>query len=1010
MSNIIDLNEQIMKIDDKIFQELNSGNKEELVEELIEQKSRDGKSTLFKKLDLNSSGELSKLIVENSHDGIMIIGNNYIIEYVNTRLCELTSFSEQSILNKDFRIFLKATDKELAIERYNARRNGDKLSSSFELPIITKNNERKIFEIRSTVFNDYEGNVKTLSQFKDITARKTTEEAIRQSEEKFRSIVENSHLGIVIINMNYQFEYVNDQFCNILYSSKNKLIGKDFREYISKDSLKLVSEYYKKRQNNIEVPSEYEIKLVRTDGEERIVKLSSSVVNFSGNIKTIAQVLDITEKVKQENLQRVILKISQAVNEESNLTEFLKIVRNELSSILDTKNFYVAMYDEITDTYTFPFHVDEYDSIDDITQLELKDSLTDYVRRNNHSILVDADVQAQLEIKGEVKGIVGESCPIWLGAPLVVDNVVVGVIGIQNYHDEDAYNENDLELLKIISENVSSAIWRKQIIDKLTQSESRYRDFISRSSEGIYRIDFDPPVDTRLPVEEQIKLIVNKSCIGECNDMFSKMYGLDSPEKLIGKSLLEFYGGVIKENDKNYIANKQFIESNYRTTNLLTKEIDLFGNDIYISNNSVGVVKDNYLIHAWGIQKDITEKKKVEDVLTQIAEGIYSTMDESFFNSLVTFLGGSLEVDYAIIAKLENNKNKALTLACWDKDRLVDNFEYQVKDSPCEFVLEKGEANFFDSVSELFPKDQFLQKNRYQCYMGRALKDSQQNIVGVIYILYKNKIKNVELAKSVLKIFESRCSAELERLQYVKEIVEAKDEAERSNKLKSDFLAQMSHEIRTPVNTILSFTSLLKESLEDKLNDDLKDSFKIIDNGGRRLIRTIDLILNVSQIQSGSLTLSLTKINIIEILKDLISEFRQSASKEGLDLIFESDQNILDVFADNYTITQIFANLIHNSIKYTTKGSIKVMAEKSENDEVIVQVKDTGVGMSDKFLTELFDPFSQEETGYTRKFEGTGLGLTLVRKYCELNNAQISVKSKKNAGSTFIIIFNNVKP
>ena len=97
--------------------------------------------------------------------------------------------------------------------------------------------------------------------------------------------------------------------------------------------------------------------------------------------------------------------------------------------------------------------------------------------------------------------------------------------------------------------------------------------------------------------------------------------------------------------------------------------------------------------------------------------------------------------------------------------------------------------------------------------------------------------------------------------------------------------------------------------------------------------------------------------------------------------------------------------MIHNSIKYTTKGSIKVIVEKNAKSEIVVKVQDTGVGMSSDYLNELFDPFSQEETGYTRKFEGTGLGLTLVRKYCELNNASIFVKSRKNKGSTFIVKF-----
>ncbi len=123
--------------------------------------------------------------------------------------------------------------------------------------------------------------------------------------------------------------------------------------------------------------------------------------------------------------------------------------RIELSAILDTTNFYIALYDKNSDTYTFPFHVDEYDAIDDFTQIELKDSLTDYVRRKNLAILVNAEMQTILEKKGEIKGVVGEYCPVWLGAPLVVDNVVVGAICLQNYHHEDAFSNDDLEVLKI---------------------------------------------------------------------------------------------------------------------------------------------------------------------------------------------------------------------------------------------------------------------------------------------------------------------------------------------------------------------------------------------------------------------------------------------------------------------------------------------------------------------------------------------------------------------------------
>ena len=155
------------------------------------------------------------------------------------------------------------------------------------------------------------------------------------------------------------------------------------------------------------------------------------------------------------------------------------------------------------------------------------------------------------------------------------------------------------------------------------------------------------------------------------------------------------------------------------------------GEKIYISNNSVGVVKNNHLHHVWGMQNDVTEKKKVEDVLRQIAEGIHTTMDESFFKSMVKFLDKNHHVDYACIAKLDENNEFATSLACLEDDKIVADFDFEINNSPCKFVLENGEADYFENVSILFPKSEFFQKKNYECYMGRVLKDSKNNNLGV---------------------------------------------------------------------------------------------------------------------------------------------------------------------------------------------------------------------------------------------------------------------------------------
>lgn len=241
------------------------------------------------------------------------------------------------------------------------------------------------------------------------------------------------------------------------------------------------------------------------------------------------------------------------------------------------------------------------------------------------------------------------------------------------------------------------------------------------------------------------------------------------------------------------------------------------------------------------------------------------------------------------------------------------------------------------------------------------------------------------------------------------ELIIAKEKAEVSDKVKSEFLAQVSHEIRTPINTLLSFTGLIRDELSDKVEDDLKEGFGIIAASGRRIIRTIDLILNMSELQTKTYEPNNTTFNLMkDILIDLLEEFKIHTDKKGLKLNLsnDSDPSKLIFHKDRYSVSQIFVNLIDNAIKYTEKGEIKVSVYTNSNSNLCVDVSDTGIGISEEYLPALFDSFSQEEQGYTRKFEGTGLGLALVKNYCEINNASIQVESKKGAGSTFRIVFN----
>jgi len=239
-----------------------------------------------------------------------------------------------------------------------------------------------------------------------------------------------------------------------------------------------------------------------------------------------------------------------------------------------------------------------------------------------------------------------------------------------------------------------------------------------------------------------------------------------------------------------------------------------------------------------------------------------------------------------------------------------------------------------------------------------------------------------------------------------KELITALEKAKESDRLKSAFLAQMSHEIRTPLNVILTAVPILAEDIGD-VDDDIKTILFSVGSAGKRLHRTIDMILSMSAIQSGNYKADFESFDLVEEIKNLTEEFRSITEEKSLKLLFNSHASATEIVADKYTVNQIFQNLIGNAIKYTTKGKVTVLIEDGKKNGVVVKVCDTGIGLSEEYIEKMFIPFSQEDVGQKREFEGNGLGLALVKEYVELNRASISVSSQKNIGSVFSVVFEN---
>ena len=237
---------------------------------------------------------------------------------------------------------------------------------------------------------------------------------------------------------------------------------------------------------------------------------------------------------------------------------------------------------------------------------------------------------------------------------------------------------------------------------------------------------------------------------------------------------------------------------------------------------------------------------------------------------------------------------------------------------------------------------------------------------------------------------------------------EAKEEAELSDRLKTEFLAQMSHEVRTPINVLVNYSRLIKEELDIPIGSELSNYFDELEIGSNRLIRTIESILYMSQLQIGAYKPTFTNVELKEILIQKVKKLERFAREKDLQIKLGISEIDYFLTADKFGIEQIFQHLIENAINFTFHGFIEITLTKDDKQKIIFSITDTGIGISKDFLSKMFLPFTQEQHGYTRKFEGNGLGLALVKGFCEINKISINVDSKKGKGSTFTLIFENV--
>ena len=241
-----------------------------------------------------------------------------------------------------------------------------------------------------------------------------------------------------------------------------------------------------------------------------------------------------------------------------------------------------------------------------------------------------------------------------------------------------------------------------------------------------------------------------------------------------------------------------------------------------------------------------------------------------------------------------------------------------------------------------------------------------------------------------------------ERIRVEKNLVLARKKAEKADRIKTQFLSQLSKEIKTPLDTILDSTSEIRNEINDKITEDIKDMFDRMTYTGKRIVRTVQLILDLSEVRTGNYRPTPIMVDLKRLCESIIEENSLSLLKKEIEVSLYTETEKTEVKTDEYSVRQIIHNLLDNAIKFTNKGKVSITLSRNENGRLVVLVEDTGKGMSKDFKRKMFDPFTQEKS---ESQDGIGLGLALVKAYAEQNNYKIKTESTDGKGTTISIIF-----
>ncbi len=488
---------------------------------------------------------------------------------------------------------------------------------------------------------------------------------------------------------------------------------------------------------------------------------------------------------------------------------------------------------------------------------------------------------------------------------------------------------------------------RKEAELALEYSETRFKQIAEQSREVVWEVN-------------------SKGLYTYVSPLSTTVLGY-TPEELINTK--HFYDLHPEETrDAFQKATLEYFSMKEKFSNFINEIVTGFGTRIWVTTNGVPIIDNKgKLVGYRGSDSDITERIQQEKQLRKLTLAI----EQSPVSIVITDTNGLIEYGNPTACRstgytLEEltGKNPSILKSGFTKQSVYEDLWHTILAGKIwngEFLNRRKNDELYWEKATIAP-----------------IFDNEGNIINFVAI--KEDITPLK--------------------KIISELKEAKDLAESSDLLKSAFLKSITHEIRTPLNTIVGIS---KQIVGYELSEESKKQLvEVVDESSNRLISTVNNYLDISMLVSGNMVASIRKFDLIEVLHNLALKYEKTAKKKGLSLKLYTPQNvnqaIINADVDFYIKT--LSHLLDNAIKFTSIGEIKFGFDLN-NETITIFVKDSGIGISQHFLSNIFNSFVQEDSSDTRAYEGSGLGLTIASKLCFLLGSELMAESELNSGSNF---------